>query len=176
MQECGKCRKSFKTWVLIDGTRRNLKGRKYCLKCSPFGRHNTKKIELADRKGRKTCSLCERSRTVGSFYKLKNGKRYAYCKECDRKRSAGRSRELKRKAVEYKGGKCEFCGYKRYQGALDFHHEDPKKKDFQFSRRVSVAFTEAIRKELDKCLLVCKNCHAEIHGGALETSASVAQW
>lgn len=70
-------------------------------------------------------------------------------------------RKNKQKCVDYKGGKCEKCGYCKSLNALDFHHTDPDEKDFQIggSRRS----WETVRSELDKCLLLCANCHREEH-------------
>jgi hypothetical protein len=66
--------------------------------------------------------------------------------------------------VEYKGGKCEKCGYNKCIGALVFHHKDPLEKDFQFSQNEARSKTiEELKKEADKCLLLCANCHAEEH-------------
>ena len=63
--------------------------------------------------------------------------------------------------VEYKGGKCEKCGYNKCIDALDFHHLDPKEKDFNVGGK---SFNlERLKKEVDKCVLVCANCHREIH-------------
>ena len=67
------------------------------------------------------------------------------------------------RAVAYKGGKCCKCGYDRCVRALDFHHVDPSLKDFQVSG-VSRSW-DKIRVELDKCILVCSNCHRELHDG-----------
>lgn len=70
-------------------------------------------------------------------------------------------RKLKARAVAYKGGKCELCGYSKSLAAMEFHHRDPGTKDFKVSgthRR-----WEAIRPELDKCTLLCANCHRELH-------------
>lgn len=69
----------------------------------------------------------------------------------------------KDKAVAYKGGKCCRCGYDRCVRALDFHHVDPSKKDFAVSR-VSKSWA-VIKAELDKCILLCSNCHREFHDG-----------
>ena len=63
--------------------------------------------------------------------------------------------------IEYKGGKCEKCGYKKSTWALEFHHKDPSEKDFGISGK-SWSF-ERLKKEVDKCILVCSNCHHEIH-------------
>lgn len=72
-------------------------------------------------------------------------------------------RRLKQKLIDYKGGKCYNCGYnKNIQGAYDFHHVNPKDKKFTISTYKIVDFKK-LKKEVDKCILVCKNCHAEIH-------------
>ncbi len=72
-------------------------------------------------------------------------------------------RRTKRKLIEYKGGKCEVCGYnKNCPGAYDFHHLDPTKKNFNISRNMTKSI-EMLKHEVDKCKLLCKNCHAETH-------------
>jgi hypothetical protein len=73
-----------------------------------------------------------------------------------------RQRRLKQQAVEYKGGRCVKCGYCRYVGALEFHHLDPSGKDVTISHLGHTTFRK-ITAELDKCILVCANCHREIH-------------
>jgi len=71
-------------------------------------------------------------------------------------------RRLKLKAIEYKGGKCAECGYDKSHSALQFHHLDPAKKDFSISAVKSSSW-ENIKPELDKCILLCANCHLEEH-------------
>lgn len=63
--------------------------------------------------------------------------------------------------IVYKGGRCQTCGYNKCDSALEFHHLDHKKKEFELSG-LSVKF-ETIKPELDKCIMVCANCHREIH-------------
>jgi hypothetical protein len=75
--------------------------------------------------------------------------------------------EKKKKCVEYKGGCCVICGYKRCLSALEFHHLNPEEKDFSISKYVNVKF-EKIKNELDKCVLLCANCHREVHDGITE--------
>ena len=65
--------------------------------------------------------------------------------------------------IEYKGGKCENCGYNKYEGALEFHHIDVSKKDFSISRAKLTSFSDDVKLELDKCRLLCANCHREEH-------------
>ena len=71
----------------------------------------------------------------------------------------------KKKLVEYKGGKCKCCGYNKYIGNLTFHHLDPMKKDITISG-TTISF-EKLKNEVDKCELVCHNCHGEIHAGMI---------
>jgi DNA invertase Pin-like site-specific DNA recombinase len=67
----------------------------------------------------------------------------------------------KKELVEYKGGCCEKCGYNKSIEVLQFHHLDPNEKDFTISgKSYSI---ERLKKEVDKCILVCANCHIEIH-------------
>ena len=69
---------------------------------------------------------------------------------------------VKRQLVQYKGGKCEDCGYcKDCPSAYHFHHNDPTEKEFTLSHR-SLSF-ETAKIEVDKCRLLCANCHAELH-------------
>ena len=60
-------------------------------------------------------------------------------------------------------GKCERCGYSKCVDALDFHHLDPKSKDFNISKNGNTRSWEEIKKELDKCIMLCANCHREEH-------------
>ena len=74
-----------------------------------------------------------------------------------------RRRDLKKMAVDYKGGCCERCGYDKCIEALEFHHKDPNEKDFGIAHKGHTKSWEKIKKEVDKCILVCSNCHREIH-------------
>lgn len=79
--------------------------------------------------------------------------------------------------IERAGGRCQRCGYRRYNGALCFHHRDPSQKQFKLSSLTVQRKLEAVLKEADKCDLLCANCHAEVHagieaeGGVLETQS-----
>lgn len=79
---------------------------------------------------------------------------------------AQRRRRLREMAIEYKGGECSVCGYKRCSKALDFHHLG--NKEFGLSERGFTRSWEVIQKEIDKCILVCANCHRELHAGLLD--------
>jgi predicted HNH restriction endonuclease len=71
-------------------------------------------------------------------------------------------RRAKLRAIEYKGGKCSRCGYDSCVAALDFHHTDPSQKDLAIGSSGHLAW-ETLKSELDKCLLLCANCHREEH-------------
>lgn len=76
-----------------------------------------------------------------------------------------RRKKLREMAREYKGGKCAICGYNKCQRALSFHHRDPDQKDFGISARGLTRSWEKIKAEIDKCILLCANCHMEVHDG-----------
>lgn len=66
-------------------------------------------------------------------------------------------------AVAYKGGACERCAYSKCVEAFDFHHRDPAQKDFAVSAEGVTRSWEKLRIEIDKCALLCANCHRELH-------------
>lgn len=85
------------------------------------------------------------------------------CKSCWNKRTYQTAKDKILEYMESRGGaKCCRCGYDKYIGALDFHHRDPAEKDPTWSRGWSLP---KLKKELDKCDIVCANCHREIHAG-----------
>lgn len=88
---------------------------------------------------------------------------YAKCRRCMYEAVKRRRAKVKTQAIEYKGGCCEKCGYSKCIQALEFHHVDPAEKDFSVSSNTHNKSWEAVKAELDKCILVCANCHREIH-------------
>jgi len=78
---------------------------------------------------------------------------------------AKRRRTLKVMAIEYKGGKCILCGYSKCEGALELHHLDPTKKSFSISQKGYTRSWQKVKEEIDKCVLLCANCHREINAG-----------
>jgi hypothetical protein len=105
-----------------------------------------------------------RRKTIGRYGFL------TYCKKCHAKRQRQRVNEFKRQAVEYKGGKCQLCGYQKCLSALEFHHRDSEEKEFGLSSGKYTIITPKIKRELDKCDLVCSNCHRELHESQDESS------
>lgn len=125
---------------------------------------NYVEFNIKDYGTHRDCPRCKKSVLVDEFYSRRNKENSStYCRRCTSDQVLERVRKFKSMMIEYKGGKCVRCGYDRYQGALEFHHIDPSKKDFTLSRLKMNKFDDRVRGELDKCILVCSNCHREIH-------------
>lgn len=88
------------------------------------------------------------------------------CEACYKDRNCKRvtkyRRRLKQRAIEYLGGKCQQCGYAKCPLAFDFHHKDPSEKDFTISNYSNLCWAK-IEAEIKKCILLCANCHRELH-------------
>jgi 5-methylcytosine-specific restriction endonuclease McrA len=91
--------------------------------------------------------------------KRKYADRAAYLKKAVDKRR----KDLRQLALDYKGGECSVCGYNKCLKALEFHHLESDKKDFGISSKGYTRSWDAIKRELDKCILLCANCHREVH-------------
>lgn len=92
---------------------------------------------------------------------VKETRTYADRREANKVSVIKRRKQNKIALVEYKGGCCERCGYDKCIDALEFHHIDPTTKETK-----NLGTTAALSKqkeEADKCILVCANCHREIH-------------
>lgn len=148
---CLKCGDSIPLNVKIDGKEHNLQRRKYCLKCSPFKQHNTKKLHC------EIVTIKRKYKELSKEQKIDfNQKTYNYQKS----QRWTRKRDL----VLEKGGCCSSCGYNKNLASISFHHTDPSNKLFEIDSRSLVARTkEAIKIEIDKCVLLCSNCHMEEH-------------
>jgi hypothetical protein len=114
----------------------------------------------------KFCEICG-----NPFTPLKYGASRKYCFECsptsediskDCHHKTQLRRAMKKQAVILKGEKCSICGYNKCIDALQFHHTDGNQKEFRLSDG-NIRSWDAYLQELEKCILVCANCHAEIH-------------
>lgn len=162
MKICKKCKSKFPSSMIIKGKKRNFCNRKYCLKCSPFKGHNTKILENPV-KTKRICPKCETEKNIEEFYNRRGIKGSSvYCKKCSIEQTLIRQRKFKIKCIQYKGSKCEKCGYDKCPNALEFHHINDN-KEFNISNCKLTKFDERITQELNKCILLCANCHREIH-------------
>lgn len=162
MPICKKCNIYFKSYIKINGLNKVLSSRKFCLTCSPYGGKNRRNLCLV-KDNLKLCYMCKTYKDYSEFSKqMKRWDRAnPSCKTCSRYRDNYLKYLCKIQCIQYKGGKCIYCGYNECPAAMEFHHRDPKTKEFAiFSKRY---FNEKIKQELDKCDLVCSNCHHKIH-------------
>ena len=159
MKICKNCGKEFKRMYRDEnGKRIDLRIRKYCLACNPFGERRfwgEKRVNKKNRfqKKERTCKICGKI-FCHSAHNLE-------CTTCRNKRIR---KERKVKAYEMLGGKCKICGYDKCVDALDLHHMDEKNKKLTFAGSWCLSW-ETLEKELKKCILVCCRCHREIHAG-----------
>ena len=116
------------------------------------------------------CPNCEVFRLKEEFYAKNRGGKLSpgsWCKYCMNAQVVERQRRYKQQALDYKGGCCQYCGFKEYQGALEFHHIDPTQKDFDMVRFSKNPLNDLGKAELDKCVLLCANHHRMIHVGLI---------
>jgi hypothetical protein len=75
----------------------------------------------------------------------------------------------KQEFVDYLGGECKVCGYDRCIEALEFHHVDPDTKSCSITSALAHPKKHGvIKEEVDKCVLLCGNCHQEYHAGMIK--------
>lgn len=89
------------------------------------------------------------------------GAQKSRCRTCQSKLNEQNRVQRRLEGISYLGGKCAYCGYDKCRAALEFHHLDPDEKD-----PVGLDPARSKKKffeELDKCILLCSNCHREEH-------------
>ena len=97
---------------------------------------------------RRFCEICNEEFDTKSSTRI-------YCYQC--------SGDSTRKDNQTRlGGKCCKCGYNKCIDALEFHHENQDEKEFKLGSGNTMAWRE-YKAEAMKCILVCSNCHKEIH-------------
>ncbi len=115
---------------------------------------------------KRICEICEKEFDTDSSTRI-------YCYECSGESTRTNNetrkhqktvlrRSMKLQAIKLLGGKCCICGYDRCVDALEFHHKNPKEKDFKSGSGSTLVWKE-YKTEAMKCMLVCSNCHKEIH-------------
>lgn len=73
------------------------------------------------------------------------------------------------------GGKCAICGYQKCNAALELHHLDPNEKEFTVAQNTNRAW-EHVVKELPKTVLLCANCHRELHQGLIDNDSLISNF
>lgn len=164
MPTCKLCGIYFKNLLKIDGKIKRLQARKYCLQCSPYRQGNNK--DLTKQPFDFKCSKCLIIKSSDNYY----GKSKV-CRLCHTIKSNERKRAFKAMLVNENGGGCLLCGYAKCFGALSFHHVHKNTKDFCIADvgcLMSEKSVERVRQEIKKCVLLCANCHQELHAGLVK--------
>ncbi len=126
----------------------------------------------------KTCTRCNISKPESEYHKKSNQKLHSHCKDCHKKYVSDHYNRNKQyyldKAVVARNKKlewyhaiksklqCETCG-ENHPATLDFHHTDPSKKDFDVASATLRFSKEKIIEEIQKCKILCANCHRKLH-------------
>ena len=132
---------------------------------------------------KKKCTKCNIEKPLEDFYTKGNDKYHSHCKSCEKiyfkqlyKTNERRTKSLKIAANNTRGYNtnfvqryklfcgCKICGYKKTYHALELHHLKNKSKEISQMKTVSIT---TLKKEMRKCIVVCANCHREIHAGLI---------
>lgn len=121
----------------------------------------------------KICSTCKKEKPL-SYYYARNKKKpkvlCSTCRDCNREKNLRKRKEVKKQIVALMGGCCEICGIIGVPAIYDLHHKDPTIKDFNISEKFYTRIGEKLKTELQKCQLLCANCHRELHYNLLNTT------
>jgi uncharacterized protein (DUF2249 family) len=111
-----------------------------------FGKHKVRGLDTY-------CKTCRRETTKANYYANKEAWNA----------TTRRNKKLQRERInEIKDSlSCLKCGESRNH-LLDFHHTDPNQKDFQISQGEQYGW-KRIKQEIDKCIVLCSNCHRDFH-------------
>lgn len=115
----------------------------------------------------KTCIDCKKDKLITEYYKSSTHSFgvMCYCKQCFNQRCIKRWVQRKINAINYKGSFCVRCKLHlqdTHYSVFEFHHKDPNQKDYDWNKLRLKSLT-TIKKELDKCDLLCANCHRIVH-------------
>lgn len=139
----------------------------------------------------KTCLLCRTEKPATDFHNVKRNKDglHSYCKPCRKRYDAGKyagdshkkrqqkdmCAERRTRLTQYKTSKgCLYCP--ETDGCcLDFHHRDPNQKDFDLAAKLNSRSWQTVLKEIEKCDVVCANCHRKLHAERVLCPLSVTE-
>lgn len=151
MPICKHCNQTFPNRIIVNDNVVNTQRRKFCLTCSPFGKHNTKSSLTEKTKSTNcVCEICNKDFVSTGVWKR--------CNYCSVKLRRCR---IKLAGVALLGGRCQECGWNKNPYVLEFHHDD-NNKEFTISTVMNTSW-EKIKKEIEKCTLLCANCHRTLH-------------
>lgn len=145
----------------------------YCNTCRP--KHNTTHRNSKDTNTCLICGIEKNKENTQANKSAKNGLN-TYCRVCTSGLSRIQARFSKQERVNYKGGECQHCGYNKCLAALQFHHIEPDDKTFGIAALNTTSNNPRIFEELDKCILLCSNCHHELHANIEDIDDKVTEY
>jgi len=154
---CSKCQR----YLPVENFGKWSKGRfglkTHCFDCRKrYSADNAETIKAA--KHEQYLRTKDRDAEQRKAYRVANaGKMSEYMKR--------RLEELRLPLVEMAGGACQRCGYSEFTSGLAFHHVDPRLKDTAPTKAIMSGNAQRTYAELDKCVLLCMNCHQSFHSG-----------
>ncbi len=156
MRNCQICNESFKP---------KTRTQKNCLQHKGLNSNNYTIVKTVLHK---KCCRCNLFKNTNEFYNKKNARGASWCKDCFNKGTYQYQKDKalirKLELVKKFGGKCTKCFYKTNLAALVFHHLDESLKLFELdARSIGNRSQEEIDNEASKCVLLCHNCHMELH-------------
>lgn len=126
-----------------------------------YGLYESRKVKCGSFESNRKCNRCGLVLPLDSYYKTKK-RVFRTCKECYKIRSKEYYDNKVYEVSKYKAScGCLKCGDSRHY-VLEFHHKDPSQKDFSISDKARTSL-ESLMSEIEKCVVLCSNCHHEFH-------------
>lgn len=142
-KRCEACNEEFECWAYAADRRKTCSR-----KCKNI------QLKLKEKAGCR-CIVCNET-DLEKFYEG----RKASCKSCHNNKLIEKRKDMLHKGREILGGKCSKCGYNKCDAALEFHHVIGS-KEFQIAG--AKYGWKRMKAEIEKCILLCANCHREHH-------------
>lgn len=136
---------------------------------------------------KKICPTCNIEKEIGEFYTRKNGKVYTYCRLCAKEKrnkwnvdNPQKYKENIHKAFIAKkefmskindiktSSGCIYCRYNKHPECLQFHHIESSEKENGISEMIRLWHIDGILEEINKCIVLCANCHMALHNGDIK--------
>lgn len=146
--QCSKCKQEKDPSCFHNNKARHSGKSAYCIDC--------------DRERKRAYKNTEK----GKASQRRRSERYRRSRPESIARSTRKDRDKKQALInEFKSRGCASCGYNRCPEALDLHHRDDAIKEGNLSNMVYNCGIDRIKSELEKCEVLCANCHREHHAG-----------
>jgi predicted HNH restriction endonuclease len=115
----------------------------------------------------KVCTKCKQNHPLSNYWKQSKAKDglNTWCKTCISIGMREHARKRKREVIDLLGGKCSVCNGTFHQAAYDFHHKNPTEKEGGIAKLLQSYSVQhpKVQQELNKCILICSNCHRTLH-------------